>query len=78
MNPILNPANPASPLSPLNPVHRSSNHTTNTVDTVTETAVPDSTVVVGQQTDNGALAAFLFLGILIGFTMGALWCRCRG
>lgn len=76
MNPIMNPAhpaspfsmmNPANPISPLNPMmHHSSNHIT---DTVATTAVPDSIVEVNQM-DNGPIAGYILIGVMLGFVLG--------
>ena len=75
MNPIMNPAhpaspfsmmNPANPISPLNPMHHSSHHSANTVAT---TAVPDSIVEV-KQMDNGPIAGYILIGIMLVFVLG--------
>ena len=49
-------------------MHHSSHHTSNTVAT---TAVPDSIIEV-KQSDNGPIAGYILIGILIGLVLGVL------
>ena len=64
---MMNPANPVSPLNPLNPIHNSSHH--HSTDTIATTAVPDSIVEVNQ-TDNGPIAGYIMIGVILGFVLG--------